>query len=218
MMTSWFLVKVLQKMKHWQRAWSIPAAWGSAYRIWKPHTDRSGNALCSNWGAPYSCLWLEEEFHTYTYGRQVTVKWDHKCLEVIFKKPCTERQRDSNACSCEPNCTASILEDKESWKTKTNAAYSRSNPTPGSKSGERSEQQKASLTATQAGGNKSWTLFDVWANRSKVRACDTIGAPWIAWSTSCIVGADQDDTFRASCQARRIISLETNGLRHYVLS
>ena len=28
-----------------------------------------------------------ERFHTYTYGREVTVESDHKPLEVIFKKP-----------------------------------------------------------------------------------------------------------------------------------
>ena len=28
-----------------------------------------------------------EKFHTYTYGRQVTVELDHKPLEVIVKKP-----------------------------------------------------------------------------------------------------------------------------------
>ena len=28
-----------------------------------------------------------EKFHTYTYGRQVTVESDHKPLEVIVKKP-----------------------------------------------------------------------------------------------------------------------------------
>jgi len=28
-----------------------------------------------------------EKFHTYTYGRQVTVESDHKSLEVIAKKP-----------------------------------------------------------------------------------------------------------------------------------
>ena len=80
-----------------QGAWSSPTAKRPPHSICKPQGDGSQNSLFADRERAFYSVYGLEKLNTYTYGRQVTVRSDHKPFEVIIKKQPPPRAKKAPA-------------------------------------------------------------------------------------------------------------------------